>query len=58
MIATENIKNKDLLAFIPDNYLMFKSDVKQSMIYQILKDEEVDFTKIKPSSLFAFYMME
>ena len=38
MIATEDIKKKDLLAFVPDDYLIFKSDVTKSKIYQVLKD--------------------
>ena len=58
MIATEDIKKKDLLAFVPDDYLIFKSDVTKSKIYQVLKDKEVDFTKMKSSSLFAYFMME
>ena len=58
MIATEDIKKKELLAFVPDAYLMFRSNVQKSEIYQILKDKEVDLTKIRPSSLFAYYMME
>ena len=58
MIATKHIPKGSLVAFIPDSYLIFKTDVVDSDIYRTMEEKNVDIKSLKYSSTFAVYMME